>query len=416
MAFTPTLRRTILILVSLATALTVAVGPGEAANQRPIAAAPQPDAAAGVVGYGAKTAGGAGGRVIWVTNRNDSGAGSLRAALMASGRRIVRFRIAGTIVLQSRIKIRNPFITVAGNMARGEGVQLRGHPIIVVTHDVILRHLRIRLGDALLSSAEAKDADPLTLNGVEKNTYNIVLDHMSLLWGTDIGGLAILGNVHDVTVQNSIIGEGLYLSRQPSSHDGDGNSMGMNVTPMVPGQTPPTRLTFYRNLFTTSDLRMPRLMGAVCADMVNNVIYNWGIHAAMGNPRSLNIVANWFRRGPRMKTSDYWLPSAGSVAPSLFHTSVFTRSNRMDGFSGHRHANGVVYAASARCGGLSVHASPVPTVLNSVLTNVGAKLPVRDAIDRRVIFNVRNRVGRYFNGVGYAAPHPYWPTLSPFLP
>jgi hypothetical protein len=104
------------------------------------------------------------------------------------------------------------------------------------------------------------------------------------------------------------------------------------------------------------------------------------------------------------------------VAPSLFHTSVFTRSNRMDGFSGHRHANGVVYAASARCGGLSVHASPVPTVLNSVLTNVGAKLPVRDAIDRRVIFNVRNRVGRYFNGVGYAAPHPYWPTLSPFLP
>ena len=185
----------------------------------------------------------------------------------------------------------------------------------------------MRLGDALLTSGEADEADAVTLNGVNKNTYNVVLDHMSLLWGTDIGGLAILGNVHDVTVQNSIIGEGLYHSRMPSSHNGEGNSMGMNVAPMDPGQTPPPRITFYRNLFTTSDLACRACMGAVCADMVNNVIYNWGIHAATGNPHSLNIVANWFRRGPRMGTSDYWLPSAGSVAPSLFHTSVFTRSN-----------------------------------------------------------------------------------------
>ena len=176
--------------------------------------------------------------------------------------------------------------------------------------------------------AEAEEADALTLNGVGKNTYNVVLDHMSLLWGTDIGGLAILGNVHDVTVQNSIIGEGLYHSRMPSSQTGEGHSMGANVTAMDTGQTPPQRITFYRNLFTTSDARMPRLQGASCVDLVNNVIYNWGTHAATGNPHSANLVGNWFRRGPRIATHDWWLPQHSSVAPHLFHTSVFTRGNK----------------------------------------------------------------------------------------
>ena len=167
---------------------------------------------------------------------------------------------------------------------------MRGHSIIVRTHDVILRHLRLRLGDALLTSGEADEADGLTLNGVNKNTYNVVLDHMSLLWGTDIGGLAILGNVHDVTVQNSIIGEGLFHSRMPASQNREGHSMGANIVAMDASQTPPQRITFYRNLFTTSDARMPRLQGARCVDLVNNVIYNWGTHAATGNPRSANLV------------------------------------------------------------------------------------------------------------------------------
>ena len=261
-------------------------------------------------------------------------------------------------------------------MAPGEGVQLRGHSIIVVTHDVILRHLRLRLGDALLTSAEAegrRSADPQRRR---KNTYNVVLDHMSLLWGTDIGGLAILGNVHDVTVQNSIIGEGLYLSRQPSSQTAEGHSMGANVTPMVPGQTPPTAAHLLPQ--SVHDLRPAHATpeGASCVDLVNNLIYNWGIHAATGNPRSSNIVANWFRRGRASTRTTTGCPARQRGAQPLPHLGLHPRQ-RMDGFSGHRHANAVVYAASARCGGLSVHASPVPTVLNSVLTNVGAKLPVR---------------------------------------
>ena len=171
-------------MVSLATALTVVVSPADGALQRATTASPQADARIGIVGYGGHTAGGGGGRIIRVTNRNDSGPGSLRAAVKAKGRRIVRFGVAGTITLQSELHIKHPYITIAGNLAHGQGIQVRGHSIIVVTHDVILRHLRLRLGDALLTSGEADEADGLTINGVNKNTYNVVLDHMSLLWGT----------------------------------------------------------------------------------------------------------------------------------------------------------------------------------------------------------------------------------------
>jgi len=404
------------MMASLTTALTVVVSPATGALQRPTTTSPQADAQIGVAGYGGHTSGGAGGRTIRVTNRNDSGPGSLRAAVEAKGRRIVRFGVAGTITLQSELHIKHPYITIAGNLAPGQGIQVRGHSIIVVTHDVILRHLRLRLGDALLTSSEADEADGLTINGVNKNTYNVVLDHMSLLWGSDIGGLAILGNVHDVTVQNSIIGEGLFHSRMPSSQNREGHSMGANIVAMDARQTPPQRITFFRNLFTTSDSRMPRLQGVRCVDLVNNVIYNWGRHAATGNPHSANVVGNWFRRGPRIGTHYWWLPQHSSAEPYLYPDSVFTRANKQDGFTGRRQANTVVYASTSRCGGLSVHASPVGGVLNTVLTNVGPRLPAVDSVDRRIKSNVRNRLGRFFNGVGYPAPNPYWPTLSPTLP
>ena len=119
-----------------------------------------------------------------------------------------------------------------------------------------------------------------------------------------------------------------------------------------------------------------RLQGVSCVDLVNNLIYNWESHAATGNPHSANSWATGSARGPRVATHDWWLPQRSSVAPHLYsHTSVFTRGNKLDGFTGRRRANPVVYATTARCGGLSVHASPVATVYNSVLTNVGARLP-----------------------------------------
>jgi pectate lyase len=297
---------------------------------------------------------------------------------------------------------------VKGQSAPGKGITVRGDAVVVLTHDVILRHLRLRPGDRTQSPS---DTDALTINGKGNGgVYNVVVDHLSMLWGPDIGGLAILGDVSNVTIQNSIMGEGLYLSaHNEGNRSHGGHSMAANITQEGGRQLPPRKITFWHNLFTTSDERMPRLQGARCVDIVNNVIYNWGSRSAAGNPRSLNLLGNYYRRGPRTQTLEIWHSSTSSVAPSLFVDSVFQRGNVTDGFAFRRGGVDRVFTTNSKCGGSSVARTPASNARTAVITNAGATLPRRDSVDRRIISNFRNRTGRYFNGAGFPAPNPYWP-------
>jgi pectate lyase len=390
------------------TASPSAPAPAASASPEPSSPPPSPPVADGpVVGYGSGTVGGAGGRQLAVTTLSDSGAGSLRAALEASGPRIVTFRVAGTIRLQSSIRIEDPFVTVAGETAPEPGIVVRDGAILVRASEVILRHLRLRPGDQL---GDPADADALTVNGMNGSVANVVVDHVTMLWGPDIGGLAVLGDVRNLTVQNSIMGEGLYLSAHPEATVGEGgHSMAANVTQLDPGTPWPRRLTFWHDLFTTSDTRMPRFQGAECVDVVNNVIYNWGRLAAYGNPRSLNLVGNWYRSGPQTEGQLFWELQTSAVTPSAFDAAVYLSGNVADGIGGGREDASGVYASSPRCGGLSVAPGDPRDAYAAVLSGAGAIAPIRDAVDGRVIANVLNRTGRFFNGAGYASPNPYWP-------
>jgi pectate lyase len=360
-----------------------------------------------VVGYGRGTVGGAGGSRRVVTNLKDSGRGSLRAALEGKGRRRVYFRVGGTIHLKSEIKIKHPYITVVGGSADRPGITIRGEAIVIGTHDVILRNLRLRPGDR---GSSPSDTDALTISGGQRPVRNVVIDHVTMLWGPDIGGLAILGDVSHVTVQNSIMGMGLYLSRHPEgTRRNGGHSTAVNVAQMDRGEPSPRRITFWHNLFTTSDTRMPRLQGAKCVDVVNNVIFNWGTHPASGNPRTLNLVGNWYRRGPRTERFSMWVSQTSGVAPRLFVDSIYQRGNATDGFARRRGGASRVFAGSPRCGKLSVARQPASEAYAAVRASAGATLPVRDSIDRRVMRNLADRLGRYFNGAGYPRPNPYWP-------
>jgi len=370
----------------------------------PVAA---PLAFPGAVGYGQRTPGGRGGDVQYVTTLADSGPGSLRAALEASGPRTVVFGVAGTITLTSTIKVRNPYLTVAGQTAPGEGIVVRGETVQILTHDVVVRQMRFRPGDA--TTTNAGDADGLTIHAESAPIGDIVLDHVDMIWGPDMGGLALLGPVSNVTVQYSIMGEGLYLSRHPEGTlENGGHAYATNVTPMVLGGGYASRLTFYRNLFTDADKRMPAIKSAECVDLVGNVIYNWGKQAVVGNPRSLNIVANWFRSGPALATRVLFKTQTVTADPVVYPDAVYLNGNVADGFVP-TSASGAQYSASIRCGSLSAAPDAGAGLLDEVLGTVGATLPGRDEVDHRIIDEVQSRTGALFNGADYAPPNPYWP-------
>ncbi|HLO14114.1 MAG TPA: hypothetical protein VK206_04735, partial [Anaerolineales bacterium] len=191
-----------LALLTLIITLTIVILNVQRSNNQPIRqnvtigtiiASPFPTASSptsvvafpGAEGFGAQSVGGRGGKVIEVTNLNDSGPGSLRACAAAQGPRICVFRTGGTITTQSEIVVTNPFLTIAGQTAPGGGITLRasqsytGETLVISTHDVIIRYVRFRAGASALANSVRRS---LTLNN---GGYNIILDHDSLSWATD---------------------------------------------------------------------------------------------------------------------------------------------------------------------------------------------------------------------------------------
>ena len=381
----------------------------------------------GAIGFGTNTPGGRGGQIIYVTNLNDSGEGSLRSALTASGPRLVLFRVSGTISLEKDISIEEPYLTIAGQTAPGEGVQIRGAHIRIESHDIIVRYLKVRSGDLMDASTE-ENRDAITINKKDQ-AYNIVIDHSTMIWGPDIGGLSFLNGTHDATVSYSIMGEGLYVSHHPEGIAyTDGHSMSMNITELD-SPVPPRRITAHHNLLTTSADRNPRIIGGENIDFVNNIIYNWKNSASQGNPRSLNLINNIYIRGPMTtKPSSFfiWMPKVEDGG-SLHTGSVYETGNLTEDFLDQRKGPMQVYTDTLFTPySMSSQEDPPEIAYDKVLQHAGANLQVntlaggfriiRDSVDQRIIDNLINRTGSFLNGVDYdnvsGFPAVSWPDLQ----
>ena len=339
----------------------------------------------GAEGYGAYAKGGRGGKVLFVTNLNDSGPGSLREAIEAKGPRTVLFRVGGIIETKG-LDIREPYITIAGQTAPGDGICIKktdsdGNAFdLSGTHDVIIRFLRIRAGNNTgepLGSNPAKRGESFRAS----DSDNFIIDHCSCSWGNP-QTLTTSGPLDRFTVQWCIIAEGNNRQRHAFATGVGGY-----------------RSTWHHNLFAHMEARVPRWGDiTVQCDFRNNVLYDWGGYCGGGDLRTLNYVNNYLRAGTS-STQRFFIHDP-KVALSA---SIYVNGNFMvarpevcaDNWKG-------VDAGRSLEASVPFPAPPVQTqsaaeAFELVLKNAGATRPRRDSVDARIVSDARNGTGKIIN-------------------
>ena len=351
-------------------------------------------------GFGQDATGGRGGKVMYVTNLNDSGEGSLRAAIETFGPRIILFKVSGTIALESNLNIDNGDITIAGQTAPGDGITLKNYSMRINADNVVLRFLRFRMGDKAQHQGDALEG---------RFHKNIIIDHCSMSWATD-ETVTFYAN-ENTTVQWSIIAESLRNSVHDKGAHGYGGIWGGK------------NASFHHNLLAHHDSRNPRLgeeAGKAFAltdlvDLRNNVIYNWNGNSTYGGEAmNVNIVNSYYKPGPattkeeRIVAIDKNLDEGTAVYDTW--GKFYISGNYMEASERATDENwtfGVYNQFHSKYGEISdkekealrmaephpiednVTTHPALKAYDRVLDYSGASL-VRDAVDTRIINDVRN--------------------------
>jgi hypothetical protein len=356
----------------------------------------------GAEGFGAFTPGGRGDKIIEVTNLEDSGPGSLRAAIETPGPRTVQFKVGGVIALKSTLRIEEPFITIDGENAPGPGIMLRDRGIEVRTHDVVLRYFRVRVGDDDIHLDDPKQKEAYYGGAGEHALYfiegskNCIADHLSLSWSTT-KILSINKRSDLITVQWCILSEPLNFADH-----------GLSV---IIGQG---RLTWHHNLIAHGQSRNPRFASIVDADFRNNVIYDWGDTGGCGEFDRVNYIGNFLKPGPSSRGTKPFHDGVDVVMPK----SLFLADNVIDGFPQVKKNNwlGVGFDQTVEAPepfpAPPVTTEPAQAAYEYVLKDAGATLPRRDAVDERIANEVRTGTGHIIKWVKDVGGWPEFPSTT----
>jgi pectate lyase len=234
----------------------------------------------GALGWAAHTPGGRGGKIIRVTTLNADGPGSFLEALKTPGPRIVVFEVGGVIDLgQREIKITEPFLTVAGQTAPSPGISIVKGGFQIGTHDVIVQHIRVRVGEAGAAKKSGWETDGISTEG---DAHDVIVDHCSVTWATDenmsMSGKRFIGTTpeewrqhtsHRITYTNNIISEGLAYATHFKIEHSKGSLIHDNVSDILIAD----------NLYAHDYERSPLFKGGVRGVIVNNLIFDPGQRA-----------------------------------------------------------------------------------------------------------------------------------------
>lgn len=341
----------------------------------------------------AVTAGGDGGQVVEVTTLSDDGPGSFRWAVSAPNRKIV-FKVGGEIWLKTPITIRMPYITVAGETAPSPGISLMGEGLRVRGNDVIVRHIRVRIGT---QRGPVGNRDGIGVDGSvsgERPAYNILIENCSVSWAVDEGVVVYGPNTHDIVLRNNIVAEGLWRSVHPKGP----HSMGMLIGPRT------QQIVVQGNLLAHNQWRNPVVSAGASAIIVNNLVYNPGrvglhFYANRGmEPTTVSAVGNVVIAGP--DTRSPLLAFQQGLPPG---TRIYYNDNQATGTTAfdpqERPHNDSGFAFESRPPIWIDGIKPLPAsrVVDYVLANAGARPFDRDATDRRIIAEVTARSGNIRN-------------------
>lgn len=375
-------------------------------------------------GFGRFSQGGRGGAVFVVSNLNDSGVGSLRACAEAVGPRTCVFSVSGEIRTQSRIRVRNGYLTIAGQTAPGGGIVLTNRgtsnlnsPLDIQADHVVIRHIRIRPG---ASTQTSDNVDAILIDG-----ENIIVDHSSFSWGTDEtfnivgnGGSSAGGavaNSRNITIQWSMIYESLRNSTHSASNHSRSTYLGYGAQD----------ISFHHNLIAHSQRRNPNLGTVGQVDWVNNVVYNAQQYFGEIYNRHGTSNVNWIGSvaivGPdTLKRRDRNAVNIflnDGVATHRLYVNDNLDMNRMSSSQDQRLVVdpkdwSYIKASPVGNGALSLAPASISgpqQAYKDVLSFAGATKPARDAADARVANEVRNCTGGIIDDPGQRGG---WPILA----
>lgn len=341
----------------------------------------------GAEGGGMYITGGAAGEVYTVDRLDDTyDTGTLRWALDKSGPRTIVFAVGGVIELSRELKISNGDLTIAGQTAPGDGITIKNYSLRVDADNVIIRFMRFRMGDEAAAESDA-------IWG--RNHKNIIIDHCSISWSTD--ECASFYDNENFTMQWCIVAESLNESvHDKGAHGYGGLWGGYNAT-------------FHHNLLAHHKSRNPRFYGLrdgitrERAEMVNNVIYNWGENSSYGGEGGeYNIVSNYYKAGPgTVKHPDRIFEPYKETVYGRFYVS----GNYVDGYADVTNNN--VLGIDLNAGGsvddviaesrfdiIQVSPETAEEAYQNVMSHAGMSL-TRDAVDLRIVNEVQSGTATY---------------------
>ena len=349
----------------------------------------------GAEGYGRFARGGRGGKVVYVSNLNSEGPGSLRWALTnGQGPRTVLFKVSGIIDMQFKQCRTDPFVTIAAQTAPGKGICIK-HSDIGVGSDCIVRHLRARRG---LGTPD----DTGNAIGTVYSDHTI-FDHVTASWGTD-ETFSSRGS-RNITFQRSIISEALGIAGHRNYPEGTNHGYAATIGGDIG--------TFHHNLLANCNGRNWSMGGGADAnghsqgrlDMFNNVVYNWYSRTTDGGAMRMQFVNNYYKMGPDTKLTILFSADneTGGNRDQFAYVSGNIRENR-DGSLTEDKQN-VTYRATGPQPEKAFYDEPfwesfakietAEEAYKSVLSDVGANQPFSDLTDQRILGETQNRTYTY---------------------